>query len=84
MFAEIELLMCNKVSALEGVHFRKVYILERVSKKWDQNEEKLISEADYGSRNIPFTAKLINFLISKLSGLSIEAGKITKKRNYLM
>ena len=41
--------------------------------------QKLISESDYGSRNIPLITKLISILTSKLLGLSIKAGKIIKK-----
>ena len=46
------------------------------------NEEmkKLISEAEYGSRNILLSTKPISLLSSKLFGLSIQAGKIIKKR----
>ena len=48
-----------------------------------QNEEKLISEDEYGSRNIPLTSNLIKLLISKLLELSIKAGQIKflKKQN---
>ena len=74
MLAEIELLMCKKVSALEGAHFRKV---------WDWNEEKLISEAEYGGRNIPLIINLISLLISKLIGLTIKAGKIIIKKRII-
>ena len=37
------------------------------------NEEKLISEAEYGSRNIPLTTNAISLLIFKLPGVSIKA-----------
>ena len=52
-----------------------MFTLEKVSKKLDQNEEKLISEAEH-RRNIPLTTNLIILLISKLFGLSIKVGKI--------
>ena len=46
------------------------------------NETKLISEADFGSRNIPVTTNLISALILMLFGLSIKAGKIKlEKKN---
>ena len=83
MLAEIELLMRKKVSALEDVYFKEVSILERMS------------EAEYGSRNIPLSTILIILLISKLLGSRIseslassltfflgspiKAGKIIKK-----
>ena len=81
-------LMCSKLSAL-GVHFSKVSIIEKVFKKWDYNEEKLISEAEYGSRNIPVTTNLISLLISKFFELSIKAASFSKKKKtnlnfYLM
>ena len=57
-----------------------MFTLERVSKILDENEEKLISEAEYGSRNIPITTNLIIQLILKLFGLSIKAGKNIKKK----
>ena len=56
----------------------------RVSKKWDWNEEKHISEAEHGSRNIPLTTNLISLLISELFGLSIKAGKIIKKQTKFL
>ena len=49
-----------------------MFTLEKVSKKLDQNEENLISEAEHGRRNIPLTTNLIILLISKLFGLSIK------------
>ena len=61
-------------------HFRKVAILERVSKKWDWNEEKFISKAEYGRRNIPLTTYLISVSTSKLLGLSVKAGKFSQKK----
>ena len=57
-----------------------MFTLDRASKKLDQNEEKLISEAEYGGRNIPLTTNLIILLNSKLFGLSIKAGKIILKK----
>ena len=36
-------------------------------------------KAEYGRRNIPLTTNLIIRLISKLTELSIKAGKISKK-----
>ena len=57
-----------------------MFTLERISKKLDENEEKLIREAEYGSRNILHTTNLIILLILKLFGLSIKAGKNIKKR----
>ena len=71
--------MCSKLSAL-GFHFSKVSIIEKVFKKWDYNEEKLISEAEYGSRNIPVTTNLISLLISKFFELSIKAASFSKKK----
>ena len=41
---------------------------------------KLISEADFGSRNILVATNLISALISMLFGLSIKAGKIKWKK----
>ena len=40
----------NKMSALEGFHFRKVSILGKVSKKWDEKKEKLVSGVYYGKK----------------------------------
>ena len=62
----------------------KVSILERCLLQigFSGNEIKLISEADFGIRNIPLTTNLI--LISMLFGLSIKAGeKIGKKTKFL-
>ena len=72
-------LMCSKLSAL-GVHFSKVSIIEKVFKKWDYNEEKLISEAEYGSRNIPVTTNLISLLISKFFDCQLKQLLFQKKQ----
>ena len=46
------------------------------------NETKLISEADFGNRNILVTTNLISALILMLFGLRIKAGKIKlEKKN---
>ena len=59
--------------------------LKKISKKRDQNEEKQISDAEHGSRNIPFTTNLNSALISKLFGLPFKAGNIffLKKTKFL-
>ena len=47
-------------------------------------EEKLITEADYGSKNISLTANLISLLILKLYELLIKAGKIILKKTKFL
>ena len=71
------------MSAVEGFHFRKMSNLERVYKKYGQNEKKKKkkkSEAEDRSRNIPLTTNLISLMTSKLFGLSIKAEKIKLKK----
>ena len=43
-------------------------------------KRKKISEAEGGSRNTPLITNLISLTISKLFGLSIDAGKIKLKK----
>ena len=70
------------VGPKQGVRFRRCPLV----RGFPRNEEKHISEAEHGSRNIPVTTNLISLLISKLFGLSIKAEKIVfvrKKTKFL-
>ena len=93
MLAEIELLICTAVKTgpigpigpKQGVRFRRCP-LQRGFPTNESNEEKHISGAEHGSRNVPFATNLISLLISKLFGLSIKAEKIIffkKKTKFL-
>ena len=62
-------------SALEGVHFREGF---------QETLEKHVSEAEHGSRNIPFTTNLISLLISKLFQRSIKTGKLFFKKTKFL
>ena len=57
-------------------------ILERcpLFKGFPRNDIKLISKADYESRNIPLTTNFISLYILMLFGLPIKAVKIKSKK----
>ena len=54
--------------------------LERFSKKVDYNEEKLISEAEYESRNIPLTLTRSSYWFRSYLDCQLKHGKLLKKK----